>query len=273
MSLTLLLLVALLPLAWLLGQPLWQRWRRLHRRRQPVPKLWRTVLRKRVPLTRRLPGQLRRRLLEHIQVFLAEKPFIACAGMVIDDEVRVTIAAHACLLTLNQPDPFYPQLRQILVYPDSFRVRRQPQDEAGVVHAQDQVLAGESWREGQVVLSWVDVLESAGQSHDGRNVAIHEFAHQLDQADGDANGAPALPDPSQQARWAEVWAAEFQALRARVAWGKPSLFDAYGLTHAGEFFAVVSEVFFERGADLARQHPDLHEQLVRYYRIDPGQWR
>ncbi|GAB4402471.1 MAG: zinc-dependent peptidase [Rhodoferax sp.] len=265
--------LGLLALGWLLAPPLWRRWRRQRLGRQAFPALWRIVLRKRVPLTRQLPADLRRRLQRRIQIFLAEVPIIGCQGLEVDDEIRVTIAAHACLITLNRPEPHYPNLRQVLVYPDSFVVPRDAPDAAGVVHAHHEVLAGESWSEGQVILSWADVLAGAAQARDGRNVAIHEFAHQLDQAHGAATGAPELDDAAQAQRWAEVWSAAFREHRSRLAWGKPTLFDRYAAKNPAEFFAVVSEVFFERCPALAQQHPELHQALVSYYRLDPCQWR
>ncbi|GAB4212905.1 MAG: zinc-dependent peptidase [Rhodoferax sp.] len=271
-SALILLGLGLLALGWLLGPPLWRRWRRQRLSQQPFSPLWRTLLRKRVPLARHLPADLRRRLQQHIQIFLAEVPIIGCQGLEVDDEVRVTIAAHACLLTLNRSEPHYPHLRQVLVYRDSFVVPRDAPDAAGVVQPHTEVLAGESWSEGQVILSWADVLAGAAQARDGRNVAIHEFAHQLDQAGGAANGAPELPSAAQAQRWAEVWRAAFRDHRSRLAWGKPTLFDSYAAQDPAEFFAVVSEVFFERCGALAQQHPDLHRELVAFYRLDPSQW-
>ena len=134
------------------------------------------------------------------------------------------------------------------------------------------MLSGESWQLGQVVLSWDDVLAGAADPGDGRNVVIHEFAHQLDQEKGRANGAPWLRGTEARARWAAVLTAEFDALRRRMANGEPGLIDPYAATDAAEFFAVVSEHFFEQPAALAAGHPALYAEFVRCYRTDPLHW-
>lgn len=289
---TLLTVLALAALAWPLAGPLRARWRRARLAREPFPHEWRSILRRRVPLLRRLPADLRLQLHKRVQRFVAEVPVIGCAGQAVDDEVRVTIAAQACLLLLNRGGGFE-GLREVLVYPGAFAVQRVHGAEGGVQHEQRQVLAGESHGRGTVVLSWDDVLEGAAHPADGRNVVIHEFAHRLDQDHGPANGAPWL-GPGRAAggydEWARVLGAEFEALRARVARqglpaaglagagaevaaaDAPGLIPAYGATDPAEFFAVVSEVFFERAAELQRSHAALYEQLRRVYRTDPAGW-
>jgi len=137
---------------------------------------------------------------------------------------------------------------------------------------QRRALAGESWVQGQVLLSWQDVLKGGDDPADGNNVVIHEFAHQLDQAKGFANGAPALRSRADYQRWSAVMQYEFDALRERAARGEPGLLDSYGATDPAEFFAVASEVFFERAAELAYAHPALYQELSRYYRLNPLSW-
>ena len=196
--------LALLLVMWLLGQPYWQARQRQRVYEQPFPAAWRDILKRRVPYVRALPADLQLQLKKHIQVFLAEKAFIGCAGLDITDEIRVTIAAQACLLLLNGPRNYYPGLRQILVYPGSFVVQRSHTDEAGVAHHGHDVLAGESWSDGQIILSWHDTVRGAASPADGQNVVIHEFAHQLDQETGVANGAPRLARREHYARWSQV---------------------------------------------------------------------
>ncbi len=167
-------------------------------RRQPFPEAWREILRRRVPYFRSMPADLQLQLKKRMQVFLAEKPFIGCDGLEVTDEMRVTIAAQACLLILNRRTDYFANLRQILVYPGAFLVDRVHTDGAGVLQEQRQVLSGESWSQGQVIVSWDDVVDGASVVDDGRNVVIHEFAHQLDQQNGhgqrraDPRRAPAL---------------------------------------------------------------------------------
>lgn len=264
--------LGLLLVLWFLGAPWLTERKRQALRIKPFPAAWREVLKLRVPYVRLLPANLQLQLKQHIQVFLAEKPFIGCNGQPITDEVRVTIAAHACLLILNRPSHYYPKLRQILVYPDSFVVERDQIDPIGLTHRARQELAGESWSEGQVILSWQDTLAGAAVVDDGQNVAIHEFAHQLDQETGSANGAPMLARRAHYQRWAKVMAAEFSALQAQAARGEASLFSDYGATDPGEFFAVISEVFFEQPGPMADAHPNLYRELCQYYQLDPLSW-
>ena len=272
MPLVLLFGVALLLLGWLVGEPAFLRWRRGRSASRPFPAPWRSVLQRRVPYVKQLPVDLQLQLKRRIQVFLAEKPFIGCAGLKITDEVRVTIAAQACLLLLNRPDHCFPQLRQILVYPGAFVVNRVHAGSAGVLQEQRQVLSGESWSQGQVILSWEDTLEGAAAPADGRNVVLHEFAHQLDQETGSANGAPRLPGRHRYARWSRVLGAEFERLRALAQAGQPTLLSPYGASDPAEFFAVATEVFFEQAPRLAAESPALYRELSGFYRVDPLSW-
>lgn len=275
MAFAILVLAAGLVVAWLVGEPFWVRWRRRKVGARPFPADWAAILDRRVPHVRRLPPELRRGLERHIHVFLAEKAFTGCAGQEITDEVRVTIAAQACLLLLGGRSAGFPNLRDILVYPGAFLVERfQPVVLGGVVlqSQEPRVLSGESWTHGQVVLSWESVLEGAALPDDGRNVVIHEFAHQLDQEKGYANGAPWLGRRDRYARWSRVMGEEYARLQYRAAAGEPSLFSAYGATSPAEFFAVASEVFFEQPREMAAMHPVLYRELAMLYRLDPGGW-
>ena len=221
---------------------------------------------------RRLPADLQRQLQKHIQVFLAEKSFAGCDGLAVTDEMRVTIAAQACLLLLNRPNHYYPRLHQILVYPGPFVVERPRTNGIGLLQDERRVLTGESWAHGQVILSWPDVLEGAAVADDGRNVTIHEFAHQLDQEKGHANGAPDLADFQRYPRWSRVLGQEYGALQERLRNQEASLLDPYAATDPAEFFAVCSEVFFEQPLRMAAEHPALYGELSRFYRIDPLAW-
>ncbi|MFN3861218.1 MAG: zinc-dependent peptidase [Roseateles sp.] len=263
--------VALLAAAGIALWPLWVRRRRERIASQPFPTAWQRLLRRHVPLVARLPARQQLRLKGLMQVFLAEKPIIGCRGLRVSDEMRVTIAALACLPLLGAARGLYPELRQVLLYPTAFIVDR-PVNDAGVLSEQRRALAGESWSQGQVLLAWDEVKRGAATPGDGHNVVIHEFAHQLDQHNGPANGAPALATAAAYRRWSTVMQNEFDALRARLARGEPGLIDAYGATEPAEFFAVVSELFFERPIELAAGHPALYAELQGYYRLDPAGW-
>jgi len=262
---------ALLLIGWLVGQPMLAQRQRDSLRKRPFPSAWRRVLWRRIPAYRKLPADLQLRLKRQIQVFLAETPFIGCAGLVVTDEMRVTVAAQACLLVLHRGGETYPNLRQILLYPGAFFVDRPHSGAAGVLQESRRLLAGESWSRGQVILSWQDTLEGAADPDDGRNVVLHEFAHQLDQETGPANGAPWLP-PTARTRWAKVLGAEFEMLRQRVGQGLPSLLADYGASDPAEFFAVATEVFFEQPQAMAAEHPALYAEFSTFYRVDPRSW-
>ena len=270
-ALPLLVLVTLaaLAVAALVGQPWWAQYRRARLWARSFPAPWRRVLRRRVPIVARLPLDLQLRLKRLIQVFIAEKPFIGCQGQKITDEVRVTIAAQACLLLLGQGRAdCYPQLRQVLVYPGSFVADRERPLGAGVVQAQRLTMSGESWGHGQVVLSWQDVVAGAADPGDGRNVTLHEFAHQIDQDSGVADGRPWRAARATRRRWALVMGQALERLRSEPS----TLIDAYGASDPAEFFAVVTEVFFERPNELAAEAPEVYAELADLYRVNPMQW-
>lgn len=250
----------------------WPRYR-LHRAlKAPFPAAWRKTLMHNFPIYRRMPTDIQLQLKQRIKQFIHQKDFIACAGFEIDDEVRVTIAASACLLLLNRDTDVYAGLRYILVYPDAFLVQREGLDHAGLASSRRIGVLGESWSNGKVVLSWQDVLKGNKSFSDGSNVAIHEFAHQLDSASGSTNGSPALGSAARYARWANVFTEEFKRLQQSAYAGDQSLIDAYGATEPAEFFAVVTETFFEKPAQMADQHPALFKELQDYYRVDPREW-
>ena len=266
MALLALAAIPLLLVAWMVLGPILVERRRELLRSKPFPAAWREIIDRRVPYYHRLPRDLQRQLEQHIQVFIAEKPFLGCAGQEIDDEVRVTIAAQACLLILNRKSDYFPNLHQILVYPGAFIVERF-QSVAGNPVLQSyatQTLAGESWTHGRVVLSWEDALSS--------NVVIHEFAHQLDQQKGYANGAPWLGSRHRYPRWSQVLSEEYARLQQSSFTGEPSLFNPYGATSPAEFFAVITEAFFEKPREMASLHPALYAELRSLYRVDPASW-
>ncbi|MCL1080105.1 zinc-dependent peptidase [Parashewanella spongiae] len=267
----LLLLVGVGVCTWLLSS----NWRKQKRRKavmsQPFPKQWRSYIKQRLPFFLHLPDHLKLQLKRHIQVFIDEKQFIGCDGMQITDEVKVTIAAQACLLLLNKPTDYYPKLRQILVYPAAFYVNS-PQNDNGIVSKKRRLLLGESWQQGQVILSWRDTLISAEDPYDGHNLIFHEFAHQLDQESGNANGAPFLPNNDDYEMWSKILNQEFIKLQQCAEQQIPSLFDYYGATNPAEFFAVITEVFFEQPQAMHQDYPQLYQQLIKVYVVNPLTW-
>ncbi|HEX5725341.1 MAG TPA: M90 family metallopeptidase [Longimicrobiaceae bacterium] len=249
----------------------WGRNRRRGRlRAQPFPPEWLRIVEKNVPMYRRLSEEDRRALLGHVHVFLAEKRFEGCGGLELTDEIRVTIAAQACVLLLRlQDNDYYSRLRSILVYPRGYIAHQATQD-GHVVHEGPSARLGESWADGAVVLSWQDARAGAANAGDGANVVLHEFAHQLDQEDGAADGTPELESFAAYLPWARVLSEEYLALRRAARKGGGTVLDRYGTQNEAEFFAVATEAFFEKPALLQRRHPELYEELKDYYNQDPA---
>ena len=235
-----------------------------------LPHEWRAWLNEHVQLRTRLPEALRSQHETLVMKFLAEKPFIGCAGLEVTEQMRVVIAGYACLLVLSRGMRAYSHVREILVYPGAFVARRTSTGAGGLVHEHMQVLRGESSSLGQVVLSWEDVLTPTGFGH---NLVIHEFAHQLDQAKGAANGAPfTFASKPQRQRWAKVMSREFEQHQRNASFGEQTLLSHYGATSPAEFFAVCSEVFFELPRAMRYVHPALYKELNQYYRLSPADW-
>ena len=245
--------------------------RRERLRSQPFPPAWLTVIERNVSIYNRLPEADQRELQGHIQVFLSEKHFEGCGGLALTDEIKVTIAAQACLLLLHRETGYYPRLITILVYPHAYVARSVEPIGRGVVLEGETARLGEAWKEGVVVLSWDDVRRGASDLHDGHNVVLHEFAHQLDQQDGTADGAPILEHRSRYVTWARVLSADYEQLRRDTEQGRTDVLDEYGATNPAEFFAVATECFFEKPIQLRRKHPQLYEELKAYYRQDPAE--
>jgi Mlc titration factor MtfA (ptsG expression regulator) len=238
----------------------------------PFPAEWLAVIERNVPLFLRLADADRRELLGHVQVFLAEKHFEGCGGLEITDEIRVTIAAQACLLLLHRNTDYYPLLSSILVYPGMYTVPVAFESPGGVVVEGFDELIGETWSRGSVVLSWEDVQSDAEDMNDGLNVTIHEFAHQLDEESGDADGVPLLEGRGRCAEWARVMKEAYEKLHRDIRGRRPTVLDEYGAEDPSEFFAVASESFFEQPAQLRREYPELYEQLKSFYRQDPVEY-
>lgn len=249
--------------------------RRMKRRRKllcaTLPLEYRDVLDRNLPLYLRMPAELREQLHGIVNVLLDEKRFIGCGGLRVTDEMCVTIAGHAALLLLNRPSDYYPGFTSILIYPDTYVADEITYD--GVVEIYEQVeRVGESWHRGPVVLSWQDILHGLSVHGGGMNVILHEFAHKLDEQNGDTEGLPVLHDDDQYAEWTKVLGREFATLTETGAAGNDSVLDEYATTSPAEFFAVATEAFFERSRRMREELPELYGQLQRYYAIDPASW-
>ncbi len=236
---------------------------------RPFPDTWLQFLKKHLAYYRLLSAGEQTELQRHIQIFLAEKRFEGCGGQKITDEVRLTIAAQACLLLLNRETDYYPGLSSIVVYPDAFIAPVRRSLDGYVQIEGEEVRLGESWGMGTVVLSWADVQYGASEIDDGENVVLHEFAHQLDNEDGEANGVPRLEKGGYRT-WAKVLSREYEQLVRDVERHRPTVVDEYGAEDPSEFFAVLTETFFERPIELKENHPEVYELLRGFYHQDPA---
>lgn len=220
-----------------------------------------------LPILQGLDAAERTRLREAASLFIHSKTFSAAGGAEVDAATRHLIALQACLLTLNLSEDSYRGWSEIILYPEEFLRQREETDEAGVVHHSRDILAGESWHGGPLVLSIADVAAS-GQA-DGFNVVLHEFAHKLDMLNGDANGFPPLHRGMDAAAWARDFTAAYEDLCARVDAGEDTVIDPYAATDPAEFFAVLTEVFFETPHLLHAEYPAIYRQLQQFYRQHP----
>ncbi len=252
---------------------LFRRRRRQRLRSEPFPAEWRAIIDRNVPLVRRMSNADRQELYSHIQIFIAEKHFEGCGGLELTDEIRVTIAAQACVLLLHRESDYYPRVTSILVYPSTYIAEEERSIGGGIWEEGGEARLGHTHeRMGVIVLAWDAALHGSRILGDGPNVVLHEFAHQLDFENASTDGTPVLESKQQYISWARVLGAEYEQLRKVDAMGGESFLDTYGAQNPAEFFAVVTEMFFERPLDLRSKHPELYAELARYYRQDPASY-
>lgn len=243
---------------------------RVERRRRKLRSLrlderQRAIVAEVFPLWEEIPADIRADTEGWMHVFLSEMNFEPCGGLTeVTEEMGLAIAAPACLLIARRPQDYYERLRSILVYPDAFTVK----DDWGM----EDIRLGESWGHGSVVLSWETVKQGDLYPEDGLNVVLHEFAHQLDQGDGHADGVPELEETDDYGKWSQAFLPAYDAFCDRVNAGKRSVLDDYGAESPAEFFAVATETFFERAKGLKREEPEIYAELAKFYGMDPSVW-
>lgn len=251
----------------------WRRRRREKILERPFPRAFRKIIASHVGYAQRLDDSEAKRLEELVQVFLEEKSFEGCGGLQLTDEIRVTVAANACILLLGLDHDLYSGVESILVYPSAVRrpaTARSPFDTSVRVEGQQPLLSGEAHLGGPVIVVWDSVLRDSRHPSSGHNVVFHEFAHKLDMLDREVDGTPPLSGREQYQRWSAACSEAYLALRERVAAGEPTFLDPYGAQSEGEFFAVVTEHFFEQPRRLLETHPALYDVLRQFYAQDPA---
>ena len=238
----------------------------------PLPEELRRFLEANVPLFNRLPSRLKQQVEGHTQILLDQKVFEGHDGLEMTDEIRVTIAGQASFLLLNQKG-FYPDtLRSIIVYPSAYKARTVKSGVGGLYTESKQTVLGQSWDAGVVVLAWDNTRHSAANPNDGHNLVLHEFAHQLDQASGAADGAPILRSRDRYAEWRKALSQTYRDFLEDTDRGRKTVIDDYGATNPAEFFAVATESFFEQPRQLKKKRPELYAELCTYYHTDPLKW-
>ncbi|HMF15980.1 MAG TPA: M90 family metallopeptidase [Gemmataceae bacterium] len=236
---------------------------------EPFPPAWLDILHNNVAHYRSLTEAEQARLRDDLRIFIAEREWEGCGGLEMTDEIKVTIAAQACLLVLGLNLDMFRHVRTILVYPTAFKVA----PEVGILETPglkaERALLGEANYRGPILLAWDKVLAGGRRlGHD--NLVFHEFAHQLDMLDGYADGVPPLKDRKQARRWGRITSAEFEHLRQESDSGMATFLDAYGAIDEGEFFAVTTEYFFNSPVPLRERHPKLYDLFREFYQQDPA---
>jgi Mlc titration factor MtfA (ptsG expression regulator) len=241
---------------------------------EPFPEAWHDYLRSNFVHYGWLSEPEQAKLRDLLRVFIAEKQWEGCKGLEMTDEIRVTVAAQACLLLLHLEHDYFSHVPTILVYPRGYR---RPRKEAigggdwGTVILEGEVAVdGEAGYRGPVILSWENVLEEGRDPEGRRNLVLHEFAHQLDMEDGEVNGTPWIRDARLAERWAEVMGREYERLQKALDRGRDTVLDEDAGDDPGEFFAVATECFFSDPHPLRQHQGDLYALFRDYYRQDPA---
>ena len=235
---------------------------------RPIPQKWEDYLKKDFELYNHLPKSLQEKLNGYVAVFIDEKEFIGCAGLEVTESMKVIIAAQAMLLVLGQKKcHFYPKLWRIELYPTAYKAMAHD----GMT-VEESVRLGESWLGGRMVLSWNHSKQGAYKWQDGQSVVLHEFAHQLDQIDGNADGVPTLDNGYAYSSWADVMGGEYRKMLKEIEKHHKTLLDEYGATNPAEFFAVATETFFEKSAQMKKKIPETYQILKDFYKLDPASW-
>jgi Mlc titration factor MtfA (ptsG expression regulator) len=235
----------------------------------PFPAEWEACIERNLPHYAYLSPAEKAKLRDEVQVFVAEKNWEGCGGLAVTDEMKVTIAAQACLMALGlEGEPFRGVL-SILIYPAGYAVPEHRTQEGTSIVGESARL-GEAWYRGPVILSWEEIESDAANPGDGSNLVWHEFAHQVDMLDRSINGTPPLATRAERLRWSEVMTTEFEQLRRDARRRRATLLDTYGADSEAEFFAVSSECFFDCPLELRDAHPRLYELLRDFYRQDPA---
>lgn len=239
-----------------------------------LPESWRPILTSNATFRERLSPALQQEFDQRLIEFVEAKYWEGCGGLVLTDEHKVTIGAHAIRLVLGFERETLRDVKTVLVYPTPYEAKSQEVLGGNIVVEGVSQRAGESWYHGPVILAWSDIQECLEEEdywkrRHPHNVIVHEFAHQLDYRNGrSADGIPPIESHEQAEEWVKVTDAAYQRLSRACERNQYTLIDCYGATNRAEFFAVTTEVFFEAPQEMAEQWPELYRVMQRYYRQD-----
>jgi len=252
----------------------WKARRRTRILSAPFPSSWNEWLDRDIPQVALLAESQQQRLRDLTQILVAEKNWEGCNGLILTEEMQVVIAGMAALLVAGFPEAeYFDHVASILVYPESYVAQSTRILGSGTVIEGPQARIGEAWHRGPVIVSWEDIQYTIENETFGRNVVLHEFAHQLDMLNGRiADGEPILPTVERAQTWNAVMQSAFDQLVTACRQGERTLIDCYGATSRAEFFAVTTELFFEGPTPLRHWHPEVYAELSRYYGLDPAGW-
>ena len=240
----------------------------------PFPSEWERHIQNNIQYYHHLNNEEKKRLHDLIQIFIAEKHWLGCNNLELTDEIRVMIAAHACLMILALPNDYFRNVNSIYVYPTTII---SPESPIGIFEVPTSPvkgpmpILGEAHHSGPVILVWDAVKRETRHPEHGHNVVYHEFAHKLDMLDDSADGTPPLTTPEEYQRWIEVCSKEYLEVCDKVEHGQPIFFDSYAATNESEFFAVVTEHFFCEPENMKHHHRKLYQVLQGFYRQDPAE--
>ncbi len=252
-------------------------WLKRRRRRQllaePFPEAWMTTLNEVVGHYALLTESDQRKLRDITRILIAEKDWEGCRGLVLTDEIRVTVAALASILILGVDGFFFDNVQTLLVYPNAYVVKEERVIEGGATLEEESDRLGEAHYNGPILLSWAEIRANAIEPGFGQNLVFHEFAHKLDMLNGAFDGTPKLPSRELADRWARIMDREYRALQKAERRRQETLLDPYGATDPAEFFAVATECFFDSPRAMRSEYPELYQLFCDYFCQDPAGWR
>jgi len=242
--------------------------------RKSFPDEYEQILYNRVRIWSRLNGERKQLLKERMKIFMSEKIFEECGGVMLTTEMKVVISAYACVLILEEPSDYYPGLQSILVYPDDYIAPVFEYNPGGIITEGNERRQGESWESGNVVLSWADIKRTTLSEKNNHNLVVHEFAHQLDLQYGLSGGITLEGEVLKGGdEWTIELAKTYRKLVDLERYGREDdLLDIYGATNPSECFAVVMEAFIESPRDLDIKYSRLYRMLSDFLGLDPGRW-